>query len=256
MRLGFDLDGTIADLKGALALEAGRLFPDVDLAVLPTSATNERDPASQDSPQPDPHTTSLGALTPRQQRELWDVVCARHNFWETLDEIEPGSLKRLYDLVLEHRWELLFMTSRPESVGERAQIQSHRWLVKHGYLTPAVVVVHGSRGKICSALQLDILIDDRPENCLDVAIDSSARAILMWRGDAGNVPGSARQLGIGSVTSMQECLDILEQLDRPDPEQAGLINRLKRLLGLGAPGGRRRDRGGIGSDRAPADPVR
>jgi hypothetical protein len=144
-------------------------------------------------------------------------------------------------MVMDHRWELLFMTSRPESQGERAQIQSHRWLVKHGYLTPAVVVVHGSRGKICSALHLDVLVDDRPENCLDVAIDSSARAILMWRGDAGKVPGSARQLGIGSVSTMDECMNILEQLDKPGSE-GGVIDRLKRLLGLGS-SGRRRDAG-------------
>ena len=77
-----------------------------------------------------------------------------------------------------------------------------------------------------------MIVDDRPENCLDVAVDSSARAILVWRADAGNVPGSARQLGIGSVGSMRECLDILETLDRPDTSQGGMVERLKRLLGL------------------------
>ncbi len=32
MRLGFDLDGTVADLHSALALEARRLFPGIDPA--------------------------------------------------------------------------------------------------------------------------------------------------------------------------------------------------------------------------------
>jgi hypothetical protein len=240
MRLGFDLDGTIADLHGALALEARQLFPGLDPAVLPNSAALDTAPPA-DAPGADAPALSIGALSPRQQRELWNAVCARENFWETLEEIEKGSLKRLYQMVMDHRWELLFMTSRPESKGERAQIQSHRWLVKHGYLTPAVVVVHGSRGKICSALQLDVLVDDRPENCLDVAIDSSARAILMWRGDAGKVPGSARNLGIGSVSTMDECMNILEQLDRPGSD-GGIVDRLKRLLGLGT-SGRKRDAG-------------
>jgi hypothetical protein len=241
MRLGFDLDGTIADMKSALAQEARRLWPGLDPAVLPTSAVV--DEAPKEGVEGDAAATAapaMGALSSRQQRELWNAVCARENFWETLDEIEPGSLKRLYQMVREHRWELMFMTSRPESKGDRAQLQSHRWLMKHGYETPTVMVVHGSRGKICSALALDVLVDDRPENCLDVAIDSSARAILMWRGDEGKVPGSARQLGIGSVGSMHECLDILEQLDRPDAAQGGMIDRLKRLLGLGNPAKRRR----------------
>jgi hypothetical protein len=239
MRLGFDLDGTIADLQSALVLEARRLFPDIDPAAVPSSAAPAATPASGENARAEPETgppeeqpLSFGALTARQQREIWNAVCDRENFWETLDEIEPGALARLYKLVQEHRWELIFLTSRPETRGDTAQAQSHRWLAKHGYVQPSVFVVHGSRGKIAAALALDVIVDDRPENCLDVAIDSSARAILVFRGDAANVPGSARQLGIGSVGSMRECLDILESLDRPDPAQLSMVERLKRLLGL------------------------
>jgi hypothetical protein len=97
-----------------------------------------------------------------------------------------------------------------------------------------VFVVHGSRGKIASSLQLDVLVDDRPENCLDIAIDSSARAILVWRGGEDTVPGSARQLGIGSVTSIADCLGILESLDRAD-QDVSLVDRFKQLLGLKRP---------------------
>jgi hypothetical protein len=239
MRLGFDLDGTVADLQGALAQEARRLFPDIDPAVLPSSAapaTPSLGPAesADDNPQNQPaeQQLSFGSLPAHQQREIWNAVCARENFWETLDEIEPGALARLYQLVQEHRWEIIFLTSRPETRGDTAQAQSHRWLSTHGYLHPSVFVVHGSRGKIASALALDVIVDDRPENCLDVAIDSSARAILVWRGDEGKVPGSARQLGIGSVQSIAQCLDILETIDRPDTSQLGMVERLKRLLGL------------------------
>jgi len=232
MRLGFDLDGTVADLHNALALEARRLFPDVDPAAVPNSAAPGTTPSGDaDSAPAEEQPLSFGSLSQRQQREIWDAVCDRENFWETLDEIEPGALARLYSLVQSHRWELIFLTSRPETRGDTAQAQSHRWLSKHGYMQPSVFVVHGSRGKIAASLALDVIVDDRPENCLDVAIDSSARAILVWR-DAGNVPGSARQLGIGSVGSMAECLDILESLDRPDAGQLSMVERLKRMLGL------------------------
>ena len=37
MRLGFDLDGTVADLQGALAREARILFPGIDTTTLPRS---------------------------------------------------------------------------------------------------------------------------------------------------------------------------------------------------------------------------
>jgi len=239
MRLAFDLDGTVADMQSALAREARRLFPGIDLAALPLSTPPTDDPAAPEGEtSPEQTPLSIGHLSSRQQRELWKSVCDQENWWETLAEIEPGALARLYRLVKDRKWELMFVTSRPETRGDTAQLQSYRWLAAQGFETPSIFVVHGSRGKIASALALDVLVDDRPENCLDVAIDSSARAILVWRGDEGKIPASARQLGIGSVSSIRECLDILEELDRDtESEGSGMIDRLKRLLGLKAPTG-------------------
>ncbi|MBA2304222.1 MAG: hypothetical protein H0W08_16545, partial [Acidobacteria bacterium] len=217
MRLGFDLDGTVADLQGALAREARALFPGIDPGTLPRSIAPQTPGAPTDETT-GPPGFSMSSLSSRQQRELWDVACARVNFWETLEEIEPGSLARLSSLARERRWEVIFLTSRPETRGDTAQLQSHRWLTARGFELPSVFVVHGSRGKIAGSLQLDVLVDDRPENCLDIAIDSSARAVLVWRGGEDTVPGSARQLGIGSVSSIAECLDILETLDRANED--------------------------------------
>jgi hypothetical protein len=244
MRLGFDLDGTVADLHNALAAEARRLFPGIDPDAVPSSAAPGAaagaDTRTGDGNQSEEQQLSFGSLSSRQQSEIWNAVCDRENFWETLDEIEPGALSRLAALVRERQWEVIFLTSRPETAGDTAQLQSHRWLVAHGYPSPSVFVVYGSRGKIAAALQLDVIIDDRPENCLDVAIDSSARAILVWRGDEDRVPTSARQLGIGSVTSIAACLDILERVDQQS-DTPGIVDRLKRLLGLKPKPARLRD---------------
>jgi hypothetical protein len=228
MRLGFDLDGTVADLQGALAREASRLFSDIDPGSLPRSAA----PLGPDEGQEERGPLPAHELSARQQRELWRAVCACENFWETLDEIEPGALARLAGLVGARRWELIFLTSRPETRGDAAQVQSHRWLASHGFPAPSVFVVAGSRGKIAAALELDIVVDDRPENCLDVAIDSTARPILVWRGDRDKVPASARQLGIGSVGSVSEVLDILDSLHQVEPDRVSMVEQLKRLLGL------------------------
>lgn len=234
MRLGFDLDGTVADMQSALAREARRLFPDIDPASLPRSLAADTTKSDGSGEGANEAELSIGSLSAGQQRELWAAVCARTNFWETLDELEPGALARLYELTQTRKWELIFLTSRPETAGDTAQAQSYRWLVAQGFKTPSIFVVHSSRGKIASSLQLDVVVDDRPENCLDVVIDSKARAILVWRGEEGKVPGSARQLGIGSVESIAECLDILEKLDEPEANGAGIVDRLKRLLGLKA----------------------
>jgi FMN phosphatase YigB (HAD superfamily) len=234
MRLGFDLDGTLADMQSALGREARDLFPHVDPALLPRSAAPEESQANPDDGEATGEATppTSDRLSARQQQMLWRAVRERQNFWETLDEIEPGALARLATLARERKWEVIFLTSRPETSGDTAQQQSHRWLAAHGYPSPSVFVVHGSRGKIATALQLDVIIDDRPDNCLDVAIDSGARAILVWRSDEDKVPASARQLGIGAVSSIAECLDILEGLDTEDSARSGMVDRLKRLLGL------------------------
>ena len=234
MKLGFDLDGTVADLQGALAREARRLFPGVEPGDLPQSIAPANDAGRSAAQEGNAPGFSMSALSSRQQKELWNAACARVNFWETLDEIEPGALARLSRLARERRWEVIFLTSRPETKGDTAQLQSHRWLAAKGFESPSIFVVHGSRGKIASSLQLDVLVDDRPENCLDIAIDSGARAILVWRGGEDTVPGSARQLGIGSVASIAEALDILETLDA-EGDATGIVDRFKQLLGLKRP---------------------
>jgi hypothetical protein len=230
MRLGFDLDGTLADLQGALAREARRLFPDIDPSTLPRSVGPPPEETKVDENAP---PFSMSALPSRQQRALWDAACSSVNFWETLDELEPGALVRLSRLARERRWEVIFLTSRPETSGDTAQLQTQRWLAAHGFELPSVFVVHGSRGKIAASLALDVLVDDRPENCLDVAIDSTTRAILVWRDAENTVPSSARQLGIGAVGSISECLQILEALDR-EAQDVGIVDRFRQLLGLKA----------------------
>ena len=116
MRLAFDLDGTVADMHSALAREARLLFPGIDPDAVPNSTPATGDPTeASDSPQEGESTLSIGQLSSRQQRELWKTVCDQENWWESLAEIEPGALARLYRLVRDRRWELMFVTSRPET---------------------------------------------------------------------------------------------------------------------------------------------
>jgi hypothetical protein len=234
MRIGFDLDGVLADLNAALVREAQRRFPGVETAAGGPADCSQAPSAPDPALEGDDPAESVPAslmLSRRQERQLWGTVTSTVNFWETLTETEPGIVRRLADVARARRWEVIFLTSRPRSAGDVVQVQTQRWLERLGYPLPSVFVVSASRGKIAAALELDVVVDDRPENCLDIAIDSKARAILIWRGDAGGVPGSARRLGIGGVGSVAACLDLLEQADRPG-EDAGLVDRLMRLLRL------------------------
>ena len=69
--------------------------------------------------------------------------------------------------------------SVPRRRARTVQWQTHKWLVEQGFSTPSVIPLSGGRGKCAAALQLDYLIDDTPQNCVDVLSDSSTRAILL-----------------------------------------------------------------------------
>ena len=234
LRLGFDLDGVVADLNGALVREAQRLFPGLEIRseAAESDAPAAVEPDGADSGDPAETSPSSLSLTRRQERQLWDSVKRIENFWETLGETEPGIIKRIAETARSRRWEIMFLTSRPRTAGDIVQLQSQRWLRAKGFEYPSLFVVSTSRGKIAAGLELDVVVDDRPENCLDIAIDSKARAILIWRGDQHAVPASARRLGIGGVNSVAACLDLLVAADEPSAGQTSLVDRLKGLLGL------------------------
>jgi hypothetical protein len=226
LRIAFDLDGVLADMDAELGRVARNLFGEAESNSVPD--------AGQDSAVTPPVNLNLSG---RQLRRLWQHVQGVDNFWRNLHEIEPGVIKRLAALADERRWEIIFLTRRPESAGETAQRQTQRWLEQKGFRLPSVFVVQGSRGRIASALALDIVIDDRLDNCLDVVADSKARAILVWRDAEDQLPASAKRLGIGVVRSVSECLDILTEVDGPPAERAGILSRVMRALGLKEPAG-------------------
>ena len=245
LRIGFDLDGVLADMEGELVRQAEILFGEpmtrrVGQRTVPdhadatsTSADALDSAAPVDGAANDVPPLLKLKMTPRQQRRLWRHVESIENFWESLAPLEPGVIERLARLTSERRWEVIFLTKRPKTVGVTAQLQTQRWLESHGFRLPSVYVVQGSRGRIAAALALDIVIDDRPENCLEVAVDSKARAILIWREGQNQLPAATQRLGIGVVKTVAECLDILTQIDSDAArEEPGVLNRVMRMLGL------------------------
>ena len=232
MRIAFDLDGVLADLHSAFAETALRLFPELDTTALKSSEIGSSPPVDEaaDSIVAKPKTTTNLPLTSRQTDAVWDSLSGTTDFWETLSEIEPGTIRTIAKLADDRRWEMLFITSRPKSAGRTVQRQSQRWLQKMGFPMPSLYVVHGSRGLIAKALQIDVVVDDRPENCLDVVLESQAGAILVWRGQKEAVPGSAKRMGIAVVPTVAECLDAIVKIEQPD--ERGVLDRLRSLFGL------------------------
>lgn len=238
LRVAFDLDGTVADMYFALRREATKLFGEAILRATPPASTAPQEAGSEQTPQTKPEDEAAADqalqelhLTARQQNQLWDHIKKIENFWTTLPELEPGIISRIAKAAADRRWEVIFLTTRPATAGELVQLQSQRWLQAHGFQYPSVFVVQRSRGRIAEALQLDAFVDDRPENCLDIAVESKAKVILVWHGDLNDVPAGAKRLGIRPVATIGEALGLLEQLDDSRNER-GLMKSIKRAIGV------------------------
>jgi hypothetical protein len=242
LRVAFDLDGTVADMYSTLHQEALKLFGEETLAKaafknpIPAAVSSDaKTPSKEDNTPPQRAEDTASAmeelhLTARQQMQLWDHVKKIENFWTMLPELEPGIIARIARAATERRWEVIFFTTRPSTAGEMTQLQSQRWLEAHGFQYPSVFVVQRSRGKIADALQLDAFVDDRPENCLDIAVESKAKVILVWHGHLKDVPAGAKRLGVRPVATISEAIALLEHLD-DIRSQPGIMRTLKRALG-------------------------
>ena len=208
LRVGFDLDGVVADFRTA--------FLDAAATLLGRAAI--RRPSA---PLPD-----FDAVSPADAKRVWRVITETPNWWLGLAAYEPAQIARLYELARRFRWEVSFLTSRIPTAGDSVQFQSQTWLESHGFYMPAVVTVPGSRGEIANALRLDVVIDDQFLNCLEVVGASQAKAMLMLQTGEAALEQQATDRGVGVVHRLEEVIEVLLQLHELLPEKRGTVMRL------------------------------
>jgi hypothetical protein len=215
LRLGFDLDGVVADFRTAFLDAANTLL----------GRDGIRRPLS---PMPD-----LDAVSADDAKKVWKVITATPNWWLGLAPYEPAQIARLYQLARRFRWEVSFLTTRIPTAGDSVQFQSQAWLEAYGFYMPSVVTVPGSRGEVANALRLDLIVDDQLLNCLEVVGASQTKAILILQqmGDP-NLEQQATDRGIGVVHRLEEVIDVLLQLQDILPAKRGVAMRLADWFGL------------------------
>ena len=198
LRIGFDLDGVVADFRTA--------FLDAAAHVLGREAISR-----PSAPLPD-----FDAVSPADAKRVWRVITETPNWWLGLAPYEPDRF----------RWEVSFLTSRIPTAGDSVQFQSQAWLEAYGYYMPAVVTVPGSRGEIANALRLDVIIDDQFLNCLEVVGASQTKTILLLQTGDAALEQQATERGVGVVHRLEEVIEVLLQLQEFLPEKRGVVMRL------------------------------
>jgi hypothetical protein len=203
LRLGIDVDGVVADFRSAFRALAER-----ELGLAAGDVETE--------------------LSKPDVDRLWRAVASTTNWWLDVPAYEPDQIERLYAQARRARWEVFFMTSRPPSGGDSVQLQTQVWLERHGYYLPSVLTTPaGARGELARSLRLDLALDDRLVNCLEIISASNSKAVIVLRAPAeSRARGVAEAHGIGVVSSLAQAVDAVERLAELLTTRRGRLVRL------------------------------
>ena len=155
MRIGFDVDGVLADFsKGYMAL------------IIKLSGRDLFAPGDWDNP-PCWDWDKFRGYTAEERAMAWKHIVASATFWEELTPL-PGNYETLRDVfyTLNGQHELYFITNR---TGVMVKRQTENWLRYYLNLihVPTVLITgHGVKGLVAKALNLDAYLDDNFDNCL------------------------------------------------------------------------------------------
>ncbi|HZD39920.1 MAG TPA: hypothetical protein VE131_04310, partial [Terriglobales bacterium] len=101
-------------------------------------------------------------------------------FWERLEPLPNLNHWRALS-ALSRREQLVFITHRyqPETC-DMASVTSE-WLKKYGIARPVVYFTQTHKSQLIGQLGVDLFVDDRHENCLDVAENTEAVVLMPHR---------------------------------------------------------------------------
>ncbi len=109
-----------------------------------------------------------GGFTKEEFDAVWEDAKNTENFWLNIPTVQNLDIGLMLDLSRKHA--LYFITDRFDTVGGSAVSQTLQWIT-YNLLpgrSPAGVIVAKHKGPIVRTLGIDVFIDDKPENCLEV----------------------------------------------------------------------------------------
>jgi 5'(3')-deoxyribonucleotidase len=152
MKIGIDMDDVCADFQTSYVTLLNKLYgkPPLGTAPIDWEGSNLQ-------------------LTPEETTQSWIEVAKVKNFWSSLKPLPSFDLETmllLTKLVALH--DVFFVTNRFDTPGASPLKQTKYWLYLHASIQAPNVLIAKEKGPMASVLQLDVFIDDRPKNLIDV----------------------------------------------------------------------------------------
>ena len=190
MKFGIDVDGVLARFNEAFA---ERLVHHTGTRHVPGKVI------STDA-FPQWHWPQYYGYTTTDIDATWERVKADISFWVNLQPY-PNAVDELALLrsLRMSGHDIYFITARP---GDRAKLQTERWLQDYGMLCPTVLIAY-DKGACARALPPDFYIDDRPENT--EATPYTCGTFLVDR--AWNRSWDSQRVGVLRVSGIAEAVE-------------------------------------------------
>jgi uncharacterized HAD superfamily protein len=165
MMIGLDIDGVLADfISPFLRVLAARMG---NGPIDPESIT-------------DPNFVNHPLITAEIIAECMANVSYDPKFWEALAPFPSAGQWQALDR-LSRKQKLVFVTHRYERETYDIGQVTRDWLRKHGVSSPVVYFTQSLKSELIGKLNVELFVDDRHENCRDVAENTEAVVLMLHR---------------------------------------------------------------------------
>lgn len=189
VRIGFDIDGVLADFCTAYEREVVAVAGGVNL-FQPWAMCEG--PVTWNWPEHYGYTKEIVS-------SVWAKIKKSNDFWWTLGPMPEMELFANWFEKSQHRHEIYFVTARP---GREVKHQTEEWLWRHLSITPTVLI-SDQKGEVCHAMNLDLYVDDKAENIHDVVLKApNTKAYLIDRAYNRHMATGIRLAGLEEVLNI------------------------------------------------------
>lgn len=108
--------------------------------------------------------------------EVWRYIKQSPTFWTEMTALPYA--KEFLEHLDKSDHEVYFITDRP---GICSQMQTQLWLADNGFYGPNVIISRKGKGVVAAALSLDVYIDDKGENIVDVVEKAPGTRVYMLK---------------------------------------------------------------------------